>query len=498
MRKYSSSIAGAVFLLIVTSILSRGIGFFREVVFANTFGLNREFEIYLVAAVLPVLINSAIYYLAQNYFIPLFNKHNSKDERIAFLRSQFWLFFLLGTILSFLLYLTGTVVLRFYIGKSTEAIYDIADKVYNIYLLSFPLNAAYSILVAYLQAELKFKPSAVSQLFLNIPIIIFVWFFSDSLMILSIPIGYLTGSFLQLIYLIFIVGPGLLVPKFKRGELDIKKGLSGSLILIILIELTNQLHPFIDRYFLDKVEQGGIASLNYASVMFSLPVTIFSFALASVIFPLLSKYINSDTPEKTNYYYLKSLRVITVFFIPVSIIYFFNGDLIIAAVFQRGNFDSGDTKMTFTVLRMYSISMVFYAGYALINKMIFSSGLLKQLLVLSLSLIILKILLNGYFAESLQQKGLALSSSMNFILLSLCGYYLVARTVIKGERMQFIKDMLFFGLLGLIMYLISYELINLFDLSNIPGNIFRIVIFIILYSAGILFLSFSEKSFLRY
>ena len=72
-RKFTSTVAGASLLLATLGLLSRGIGFIREVVFASYFGLGKNYDIYLVGAVLPITIDTIIFYLVQNYFIPSFH-----------------------------------------------------------------------------------------------------------------------------------------------------------------------------------------------------------------------------------------------------------------------------------------------------------------------------------------------------------------------------------------------------------------------------------------
>ncbi len=73
-QKFTSTIAGASIFISVIGLLSRGLGFIREMIFANNFGLETEFDLYLVGAVLPITINTIILYIGQNYFIPEFQK----------------------------------------------------------------------------------------------------------------------------------------------------------------------------------------------------------------------------------------------------------------------------------------------------------------------------------------------------------------------------------------------------------------------------------------
>ena len=58
-QKFTSTIAGASIFISIVGLLSRGLGFIREIIFANNFGLETEFDLYLVGAVLPISINSS-------------------------------------------------------------------------------------------------------------------------------------------------------------------------------------------------------------------------------------------------------------------------------------------------------------------------------------------------------------------------------------------------------------------------------------------------------
>ena len=71
--------------------------------------------------------------------------------------------------------------------------------------------------------------------------------------------------------------------------------------------------------------------------------------------------------------------IIVFMFIPIFILFFAFGDSIITILFQRGKFSSSDTSVTFEVLRIYSLSLIFYASYTIINKMLYSTRMLTQL-----------------------------------------------------------------------------------------------------------------------
>jgi len=105
-QNFTSTIAGASIFITAVLLIGRGLGLIREVIFANYFGLSAEYDLYLVATVLPITINSIVLYIAQNYFIPNYSsaQKNSEREAINFTGFSIWLFFFGGLIISAILF----------------------------------------------------------------------------------------------------------------------------------------------------------------------------------------------------------------------------------------------------------------------------------------------------------------------------------------------------------------------------------------------------------
>ena len=60
------------------------------------------------------------------------------------------------------------------------------------------------------------------------------------------------------------------------------------LISLVFIEGLSLSYTVIDRYFIGEVSVGGIAALNYAFVIYSLPISIFSIPLITTMFSKFS------------------------------------------------------------------------------------------------------------------------------------------------------------------------------------------------------------------
>ncbi|MGE5847796.1 MAG: lipid II flippase MurJ, partial [Ignavibacteria bacterium] len=338
-KRFSSTVAGGSIIITLTGIISRGFGFIRELIYATIFGLQADYEIYLVGSILALSINTAVYYLAQNYFIPSYTGYSADRKKSAqFLVNTFWLFVLLSFAFALLLFVFTPVIINSYMSyELSEHLHQTAYSIFRIFLITIPLNAAYSILTAYLQSKFDFKSPAVSTLFLNLSIIILVLIFNKILGVFSIAVGYLLGTLLQLLFLFLILGKEekVIFLKFNfnlsgTGRLNLILGFT------ILIEVINQIYPLIDRYFYDKVERGGIAALNYASNVYILPISIISIAISTAVFPKLSENLSTNSLKELFERLDNFFRINFFLFVPVAFIFFLYGETIIGILFQRG------------------------------------------------------------------------------------------------------------------------------------------------------------------
>ena len=483
-QKFTSTIAGASIFITAVLLIGRGLGLIREVIFANYFGLGAEYDLYLVATVLPVTINSIILYIAQNYFIPNYNsaKKNSENDAVEFTGSSVWLFLFGGLIISLILIVLSDTIFSVYLPDASVKSLESATSLFKIVLLGIPFFAASSVFSAYLQARFEFRLPSLSQLLLNIALIVLVLAFHSSMGVTAIAIGYVIGIILQFSLLIYFVQKE--VNLFQLKFFTKKKYwqfVSGSLILIVVIESLSQLFMFSDRYFYNSVEPGGIAALNYAIHLYLLPLSIISLAISTAIFPALSKSINEERDE-TEKHLNNFFSINIILFVPITIIILFFGDVIIRILYERGEFSAHDSEITFSVLKIYAYSLIFYSSYAVLNKLIYSKKLIGYLLLVAVMSISLKIILNFVFVDNLKQDGLALSTTLSFSSFFFLSFLVVIVRIKVQDKSYFFRE-LFWGLInGAVSILLSSWLtLLLFRDLSIASDIFQIVIFIIIY-----------------
>ncbi len=494
-RRFTSTIAGASFLITFIGILGRGFGFLREIIYADSFGLEKEFDIYLVGVVLPITINSAVFFLAQNYIIPAYQKLKieSLENADSFLIKTIVLFFSFSVILTIILLLFASQVIGSIVNLNDDKFFEIALDVYFWSCLTIPFNAVFSVLSAYKQSHFDFRSTTISTLFPNFVIIASVLLFSKYIGVLSIPIGYFIGVLLQVVYLSVLTWSDLQKTWKKNTAVNLTTGmLSKTFFFIVIIETLNQLYVFIDRYFWSDVEVGGIAALNYATTLFSLPISIFSFALSTAIFPVFSELVGKKDYKMLNGHLNLSLKMIFMVFIPCAFLFICYGGSIIELIFQRGKFDSIGTELTTRVLIIYAFSLVFYSCYGIINKLVFSLELIKELLVSIVIIFTVKIVLNAYLVKIYQQDGLAIATSICYTLMFLFGYLIINKVIKLKGKGELLFSFLFYVVLNSLLFIIVQVLLMAFDKTTLLLNITGVVIHLVLFLLSLIIINPDE------
>jgi len=274
---------------------------------------------------------------------------------------------------------------------------------------------------------------------------------------------------------------------FRKG-IALQSFFGTSLFTILLIESIGQLYVILDRYFYTSVESGGIASLNYAYIIFILPISIFSIALATAVFPKITDTINNGSVAETEKIYKDSISINLLLFIPITFVFFQFGDTIVRLAFERGKFVDESTAVTVTALKCYSISLVFYSVYSVLNKMFYSTNMAKTLLIITLFGILIKLIFNYLLVSDYQQYGLAVSTTISYLFFFLISFILITIKLKIKNSSFFFKEFIFQLLNCFICYLMVLIILESFGFFDIISQIFLLLFFVTTYLINLFFL----------
>src|SRR5699024_4775428 len=124
-----------------------------------------------------------------------------------------------------------------------------------------------------------------------------------------------------------------------------------ALIPPILISVAiSDLNNMIDKSMASSLVKGSVSSLNYASVLNNIVMSVFVTAIITVLFPMLSKEANTRNFANLKRLMHTSLNVVLLITIPAAI-----GMIVLATpavkfAYQRGEFGQTATMMTSSAL----------------------------------------------------------------------------------------------------------------------------------------------------
>ncbi len=165
--------------------------------------------------------------------------------------------------------------------------------------------------------------------------------------------------------------------------------------------------------------------------------------------------------------------------------------------FKEEHSPVNDSYMTFETLKYLSISLVFYSSYSVLNKLLYSMELVKQLLVITILGCTIKIVCNFIFVNYLGQNGLALSSSISYV------FFFGSSLILVKLRLKFSLTKIIFHKTIFVLFnaLISFTLARITLLIFTSGKwpalltgIFGIIVFVVIFSLNILLIETNRVS----
>ncbi len=471
----SKSIFQASVLIVIGSLSSRILGFIREILIAKRFGVSAEYDIFLVATTIPIILVSVFLYAIPGGFIPQYlelkvNQTENSAERFYSNFLTIFLFFFL--VASVVLCLMAPVIMRAYFPTSVEADLDKAIYIFRIASFFVLFGGIFSVVKSVLTANKIFLLPAFAPGFHNISIIFFIISLSASFGIFALVIGFLIGYFIQMILV-------LLQSKVEKIEFSfllsfkdryIKKSFP-VLFLVILINFIGQLYTLIDRSFNASLPIGAISGLNYAMVLNQIVVNLIGVTLGTAIFPSISEFLAANRIVKVEKLLMNCLKFIIILIVPMSFFVYQNSHEIIIAFFKRGSFDDLAVKYTFQSFQYYSLGFLSFVSYIVLANVFYSLRQYKYILFSSVTAILFKILFSILWTDSLLHIGLAASTSISVFVNVLFIYSVLNFKFIKLKHWELLIIVVKVFLSSCIIFILQGKILAQYDFVSVYSSL---------------------------
>lgn len=412
-----NKVAKNTLILMIITIISKVLGFIRELVLGGIYGTTFYSDAYIVAMNIPGTLFSLIGIALSTTFIPLYYE-NSKSikESNKFVNNIFNITLILSAILALLVFVFANQVVKVFAIGFNGNTFKLTVEFTKIIIVGALFMGTSSIFISFLQAKENFTIPGLVGIPFNIIIIIAI-ILSSKISIYILPIGTVIAMLSRLLFQMPSLFKYGYRYKFTIGlkEDYIKKviWLVGPVFIGVAV---NQINTMIDRTLASTLLEGSISALNYANRLNSFVMGLFIMSIGTVIYPILSKLsANSDKESfiKTVY---KSVNIVTLLVIPISVGAMVLATPIVSLLFERGAFDSRATDITAKALVFYSIGMVGFGLRDILGKVFYSLQDTKTPMINGVIAIGMNIILNLILVKFMGHAGLAFATSISAII----------------------------------------------------------------------------------
>ena len=366
----------------VATGLSRIAGLAREIVASSYFATSGAFSAFTIAFQVPNLIRSLFADAAlAAAFVPVFTELLEKDKRKEAFQLASTLFFLivgvLGTI-SAAFMIAAPYLMPLFTGDTFSD--ELDDLVVGLSQVLFPivvLLGLNGLLQGILNAYDHFTVPAISPVVWNAVILLFLvvgrqWFEGDE-ELYAYAIGVLVGTLVQLL---------MLVPVLRRLEFEFAKRpdfrdprVKRVLLLMLPVTIGLGLINFnllINSSLGSLVSEEAPRAIDAAFRIYMLPQGMFSVAIATVLFPTLSRLAARGDRNGLRALTATGMRQIFLLLIPAAACTLVLAEPITRLIYEHGDFGPDDTDRVAEALFWFSFSLPFSGVNLLLTRTYFS------------------------------------------------------------------------------------------------------------------------------
>jgi putative peptidoglycan lipid II flippase len=184
---------------------------------------------------------------------------------------------------------------------------------------------------------------------------------------------------------------------------------------------------FVNSNFASRIPGNGpVAWLQYAFRLMQFPIGVFGVAIGTATLPAISRSAALEQMGEFKRTLAGSIRLALLLTIPSAVGLMVLGRPIIALIYERGGFRQFDTEHTAATLAFYSIGLAGYSLVKILAPAFYALDDARTPMTVSLIAMIVNFMMNWMLVDVLQERGLALSTSVS-ALLNFALLYLIMR-----------------------------------------------------------------------
>ncbi|WP_217914286.1 murein biosynthesis integral membrane protein MurJ [Miltoncostaea marina] len=422
-------LARAAAIVALFGLVSRLLGFARELVLAAAFGASAATDAFVNSLLIVNSVAAVLLYTLVTLIIPTFQRERAQEGNDSawalVVALAFWTGAALVVTASLIALAPEPVAAIFNLDAEREAR---TAELIRIMAPALALQGFSAIFTAMLQIHGRFAgPAAVGVAF-NFGIIVGVVAGQGAIGIEAAGWGVTVGAALQVL---------LQLPQFWRLLREARAaprlthprlGAVGLLALPVMgASVLQQVNSFTDKVFASTLEAGRVSALAFASALGQAPRVALLLPLLTPLFPLIAKLVSEDREADALRAFRRVAGLLGLLSIPLMLVMSVYSEELAQLAFKRGRCGDECVDQISPPLTFYALALWPAFGSLLLNRTLSAANRQRDILWTTMATVGATIALDIALLGPMEQAGLALASTLGVYLNAVLLLWLMRR-----------------------------------------------------------------------
>lgn len=457
------------------TMISRVLGFVRDIVIARFFGASEGTDAFFVAFKIPNFMRRLFAEGAfSQAFVPVLSEYKETQSTEALKELLAKTAGTLATVLFFitLLGVIGAPILIYIFAPGFDAEGSRHDLAVEMLRLTFPYLLFISLTAmagGVLNTFGKFAIPAITPVLLNLSFLAAMFWLSPLLdePIMALAWAVLLAGIAQLTFQFPFLKQLGLMPKlsFDRQHAGVKKIMKLMLPALFGVSIT-QINLLVDTLLASFLVAGSVSWLYFSDRLVEFPLGIFGIALATVILPNLSKSHAAGKKQDFSASLDSGLRWVVLLGTPAAVGLFFLAQPMLITLFQYDAFTTSDVGNASLSLMAYAVGLPAFILVKVLVPGFTARQDMKTPVKIGMIAVASNMLMSVTLVLFFQHAGLALATSMAaFVNAGLLFVALLKEGAFKPQPgwLMFLVKVLLANLSVAVIYVYDYSALQWYE-----------------------------------
>ena len=404
----------------IYTLISRILGFARDVTIASGLGASYMSDAFFVAFRLPNYLRRLFAEGAFNAaFVPMYSGMLATEgkevaQRFSSEAMSFLVMLLLGVVALFMLGMDWVMLLLAPGFTDDPVKYQLTVALTRITMPYILFISLVSLLGGVMNSINRFAAAAATPIIMNLCLIIVPWLISPFTPTgaHALSIAVTVSGVAQWLWLVWFCHKENMLPKFARPRLtpDVKKLLK-IIAPVALGAGVAQVNLFIDTIIATHFDSG-VSYLYYADRINELPLAVIGIALGTALLPMLSRFIREGKTQEAYDCQNRGIELGLFLSLPAAIALITIAEPIIRVMFERGEFGATETAATFVALQAFAFGLPAFILIKILSPSFYANQDTKTPFKIALICVGVNLALNLALMIPLKHVGMALATSI--------------------------------------------------------------------------------------